>query len=56
MLPFEKNNKELLVKLKEITKDYMDSVEADLRYLPAKRKMRELKKVIKAIDKWKNEL
>jgi deoxyinosine 3'endonuclease (endonuclease V) len=34
----------------------MDTVEADLRYVPAKRKMRELKKVIKAIEKWNDEL
>jgi len=56
MMPFEKDKKELLIKLKEITEDYMDTVEADLRYIPAKRKMRELKKVVKAIDKWKVEL
>lgn len=56
MMPFEKDKKELLKTLKDIVKDYMDTVEADLRYLPAKRKMRELKKVIKAVDKWKKEL
>ena len=53
MLSFEKDKKELLNKLVEITHDYMDTIEADLRYIPAKRKMRELKKVIKAIEKWK---
>ena len=56
MMPFEKDKKELLIKLKEITENYMDTVEADLRYIPAKRNMRELKKVVKAIDKWKDEL
>lgn len=55
-MKFEKDKKELLTKLKEIVENYMDSVEADLRYLPAKRKMRELKKVIKEIDNWKKEL
>ena len=56
MKPFEKDKKELLTKLKDIIKDYTDTIEADMRYEPAKRKMRELKKVIKSIDKWKEEL
>ena len=56
MKSFEKDKKELLVKIKEIVESYMDSIEADLRYIPAQRKMRELKKVIKEIDKWKKEL
>ena len=56
MKSFEKDKKELLVKIKEIVESYMDSIEADLRYIPAQRKMRELKIVIKEIDKWKKEL
>jgi vacuolar-type H+-ATPase subunit E/Vma4 len=56
MKSFEKDKKELLVKIKEIVESYMDSIEADLRYIPAQRKMRELKNVIKEIDKWKKEL
>ena len=56
MISFEKDKKELLTKLKEITLDYIDSVETDMRYIPARRKMRELKKIVKAIDKWKSEL
>ena len=53
---FETDKKELLKKLKEITQDYLDTCEADMRYMPAKRKVRELNKVIKSIDKWSKEL
>ena len=56
MMPFETDKLKLLEKLKEISEDYITTIEADHRFLTAKRKMREMKKVIKSIDKWSIEL
>ena len=55
-MPFETDKLKLLEKLKEISEDYITTIEADHRFLTAKRKMREMKKVIKSIDKWTKEL
>ena len=56
MKSFETDHKDLLDKMKDIVDDYVDTCEADLRYVPARRKIRELKKVSKALEKWKSEL
>lgn len=58
MKKFETDKKELFKKLKIITKAYMKCVELalDISEIETKRAVRELKKVIKAIEKLEEEL
>lgn len=58
MKKFETDKKELFKKLKEITKDYMKYVELalDISEIETKRTVRELKKVIKSVEKLEKEL
>ena len=57
MKAFEKDKQELLNKLQEIVVDYIDIKENEEFYsISVKRELRELKKVISAIKKWKTEL